>query len=120
MKKTIMVMDDDIDIRFTVADILEDQGYTVTTACDGQEGLVALNTMAPNPGLIILDQMMPNMDGSEFLKIRAQSNILSKIPVAYFSADTDILQKSKNAGIEALRKPVDFNELLALVKKYCN
>ncbi len=120
MKRTIMIMDDDIDIRYTIADILEDEGYSVTTASDGQEGLDALTTQAICPGLIILDHMMPNISGSEFLKIRSESDKLSNIPVAYFSADTDIVKKSKEAGIEALRKPVDFNELLTLVKKYCD
>lgn len=113
-------MDDDIDIRSTISDILEDLGYSVTTAGDGQEGIDLLNAMGTAPGLIILDLMMPNVNGSEFLKIRSENNHLSTIPVAYFSADSEIHSRSKAAGVESLRKPVDFKELMSMVEKYCN
>lgn len=111
-------MDDESDIRSTIVDILQDEGYSVTAASDGYEGLEVLKGMNPPPGLIILDLMMPNVRGDEFLKLRTQN--LADIPVAYFSADSDILNKSKLAGIESLRKPVNFGEILSLVKKYCN
>lgn len=119
MRKSVMIMDDDVDIRLTLADILEDEGYTVTSACDGQEGLETLMHMSHPPGLIILDYMMPNMNGPEFLKARNKSG-LAEIPVAYFSADTEIHSKSKAEGVESIRKPVNFSELLTVVRKYCN
>lgn len=119
MKKSILIMDDDIDIRSTLKDILEDHGYCVHTASNGLEGLDLLKAVSPLPGLIILDLMMPNMNGHDFLQIRSASTSLSNVPVAYFSADSDINKRSKNEGVESLRKPVDFNELLLMVEKYC-
>lgn len=119
MKKSILIMDDDIDIRSTLKDILEDHGFCVHVANDGIEGLDFLKKAAPLPGLIILDLMMPNMNGHEFLKIRSETAPLLNVPVAYFSADSDINKRSKNEGVESLRKPVDFNELLSMVEKYC-
>lgn len=113
-------MDDDTDIRSTLADILEDEGYSVTAAADGQEGLNLLNLMTPPPGLIILDFMMPNLNGQDFLKIRSEKQSLADIPVAYFSADSDIDKRSKAAGVESIRKPVNFGELLSMVQKYCD
>lgn len=120
MKKSIVIMDDDVDIRLTLADILEDEGYSVTSASDGLEGIQAINNMAHPPGLIILDLMMPNMNGHEFLKVRAENANLANIPVAYFSADTEIHNKSKEAGVESIRKPVNFGELFSVVRKHCN
>lgn len=120
MRKSVMIMDDDVDIRLTLADILEDEGYTVTSASDGLEGIALINSMAQPPGLIILDLMMPNMNGHEFLKVRTENANLANIPVAYFSADTEIHNKSKEAGIESIRKPVNFGELFSIVSKYCD
>lgn len=120
MKKAVMIMDDDVDIRLTLADILEDEGYSVTSASDGLEGIHAINSMTHPPGLIILDLMMPNMNGHEFLKVRAENDKLALIPVAYFSADTEIHSKSQEAGVESIRKPVNFGELLSVVRKHCN
>lgn len=119
MKKPVMIMDDDVDIRLTLADILEDEGYSVTSASDGLEGIQAINNMAQPPGLIILDLMMPNMNGHEFLKVRTENANLANIPVAYFSADTEIHNKSKEAGVESIRKPVNFGELFSVVRKHC-
>lgn len=113
-------MDDDIDIRLTLSDILEDEGYNVTSASDGLEGIQAINNMPQPPGLIILDLMMPNMNGHEFLKVRTENEKLASIPVAYFSADTEIHSKSQEAGVESIRKPVNFGELLSVVKKHCD
>lgn len=115
-----MIMDDDVDIRLTLADILEDEGYSVTSASDGLEGIQAINNMTQPPGLIILDLMMPNMNGHEFLKVRTENKNLANIPVAYFSADTEIHSKSKEAGVESIRKPVNFGELLSVVRKHCD
>lgn len=120
MKKPIMIMDDDVDIRLTLADILEDEGYSVISVADGLEGIAALNSMTHPPGLIILDLMMPNMNGHEFLNVRKENANLANIPVAYFSADTEIHNKSVEAGVESIRKPVNFGELLSVVRKYCN
>src|SRR5258706_14472013 len=83
--KTILLIEDDPDIREELADVLDARGYHVLVAANGKAGLDLLATME-SPCLILLDLMMPVMHGWEFLEAKAKTAALSEIPVVILSA----------------------------------
>jgi CheY-like chemotaxis protein len=118
--KQVMIVDDDNDIRDAISQILEYEGYEVLQASNGQEGIDRLRDQQ-KPGLILLDLMMPVMNGWQF-RTELQSNpILKEIPVVILSADGNIQQKSENIGVAGyLKKPIQLDTLLDTVKRYCH
>jgi CheY-like chemotaxis protein len=118
-KKRILVVEDDQYIRDSLAELLQDEGYSVSVARDGQEGLDAL-AQTTLPDLILLDLMMPVKDGFQFRAEQRQDPRLAKIPVVIFSADTGVNQPhAQFEGAAILKKPVDLDALLSMVKQFC-
>ena len=116
-RSAILLVEDDRDIREGLAELLEQEGYTVTSAANGKEGLSALKEMEP-PCLILLDLMMPVMNGLEFLEALEKERLQSKIPVVVVSAYHDMGRNlSGVAGF--LGKPVDYDSLLKVVRTHC-
>src|SRR5277367_3621419 len=115
----VLVVDDDTDIRESISHLLKYEGYDVSTASNGAEGFVQLKNKRPS--VILLDLMMPVMDGWQF-KTEIDSNPEFKnIPIVVVSADGNIRDKSLSIGIsEYLPKPIEIDNLLSLVKKYCS
>lgn len=111
----VLVVEDEQDIRETLRDILEMEGYRVRCACNGKEALDALAEM-PRPRLILLDLMMPVMSGYELLQALRANDDLASIPVTVVSAVGDRLA----AGTPVLRKPVDLETLLHAVDASCH
>ena len=113
---SVMVVDDDEDIREIVKLSLEAGGYRVTTAVDGLEAWQRLSA-SPLPSLILLDLMMPRMNGEEFLKaLRASPQ--ANIPVVIMSGHGASNQKAEELGVNGcLTKPVDLEELLGTVRR---
>jgi CheY-like chemotaxis protein len=118
-REVVLVIDDNAGIRRSLADVLEDAGYPVATAADGDEALRYLRTHQP-PGLILLDLMMPGKTGWDFAGECREDPDLAGIPVVLLSGVRDIPEQRthlKAAGF--LRKPVDVEVLLQIVKMYC-
>ena len=117
--RTVLVVDDDKDIREAVGEILEDEGYPVALAKHGREALDYLSSHEP-PGLILLDLSMPVMDGATFRDEQRKDEALASIPVVVFSASSPLSEKTlplKPNG--ELAKPVDLDRLLAFVSRFC-
>ena len=114
MPKTILVIEDDSNIRELLRLYLEQEGYAVETAQDGMEGLRAFKRI--HPDLVLLDLMMPVMDGTQVIKeIRAQS----KTPIIMLTAKGETFDKV--AGLELgaddyVTKPFEMRELIARVR----
>jgi CheY-like chemotaxis protein len=118
-KPIVLVVEDDPDIRETIAQILDEEGYAVLVAENGQAALSRL-AEGPRPRLILLDLMMPIMDGLEFREQQRQDPKYADIPVIIVSADGNARQKATNLGAAGhIRKPVGIDELLAVVQRYC-
>ena len=120
MKKQILIIEDDHEIRSSLLEVLEEEGYSVLSAENGQQGIEVLEASETMPSLIILDLMMPVLDGYGFRRAQSAHEHYSTIPTAVFSAgytspDADIVRFE-----ESIRKPVDLDDLFALVKKYCD
>jgi CheY-like chemotaxis protein len=113
----ILVVDDDRGAMEALSDILEYEGYHVERAQNGLQALEHLHETRPCPNLIILDLLMPVMDGWEFRTRQKEDPELAKIPVLVVTAI------GATAGIDAagvLRKPIDIDALLRAVARYCD
>ena len=90
----ILVVDDNHDIRDLVRDILEFEGYAVVTACNGKEALERLGG-ADLPSLILLDLMMPTMNGWEFRAEQLKDTRLASIPLIVLTGDGNASEKAR-------------------------
>ena len=114
---TVLLVDDYADARATVRDLLEEHGYPVIEAANGQQALNLLVSQKESRiGLIVLDLQMPVMDGWEFLKLLRNYVLLAHIPVLVVSAHTQRLEAAaRKRLVGCLQAPYDVSELLALV-----
>jgi signal transduction histidine kinase/DNA-binding response OmpR family regulator len=116
---SILVVDDDADVRMTIAQLLEDAGYHALTASDGLEALEILRREPRlRPSLVLLDVMMPNMDGKQFREQQRSDAELGKIPVIVFSAHDQIAQIARALKADDyLAKPFDAVQLIDAVAR---
>jgi len=114
----VLVVDDDPDIRETLQIVLELQGHSVLLAANGRQALAELRR-SPAPCLILLDLMMPDMNGWEFMAAQRADERLSSIPVVLLSGDAGISEMAAAHEIECLEKPVDVMTLVQTVKRFC-
>jgi len=111
---SVLLVEDDVDIREAVSAVLEAEGYTVLTAGNGEEALRTLEQ--GQPCVVLLDLMMPVMDGWDFLAELKKSRRHEDLPVVVVSAYSE----RKAEGVQRiLKKPLDVNQLLAAVADYC-
>jgi CheY-like chemotaxis protein len=116
---TILIVDDDFDMRDSLVDILEDEGFDIAKAADGLEALTYLRAH-PAPRLILLDWMMPRCDGANFRAQQRADPALADIPVVLLTADARVEEKVTALQVnDFLLKPVKLHRLLEVVRKYC-
>lgn len=117
-EKIILVVEDNKDISEMMRLGLELEGYQVLEAVDGIQAFEVLGKM-PLPDLILLDMLMPRMNGREFLdRIKADpSSELAKIPILAVTATTDRVQKTPGELQGILKKPVGLTELFDMIEK---
>lgn len=114
--KRILIIDDNLDLRLSLADILVSEGYKVATAKNGQEGLSYL-FHKELPDLILLDLAMPILDGYEFLEKQNMNTDFAKVPVVIISGEIDqdkILELTHSAF--CMEKPLDYLKFLDVVE----
>lgn len=114
MQKVLLVEDDE-DIRDSLGGFLKHEGYEVCTAHNGAEGLKELHK--DPPGLVLLDLMMPVMDGWEFLEEKNHDSEIARVPVLVISAVRGNPYIPGALGF--IKKPVDLNRLMDFVELYC-
>lgn len=120
MSKKVFVVEDDQDIREALTDLLESEGYEVTTAENGQIGIDKLSAASHLPDVILLDLMMPIKDGFQFYAEKSAIPEFSDVPVIIMSADGHILDKQRQLKAQAyIKKPVDIDHILKVVDHYC-
>ena len=118
--RQIFVVDDDEDIREGLMDFLQDHGYEPVGAADGRQALDLLGSSASPPCVIILDLMMPVMDGRSFREAMLRDPALSGIPVVVISAYNDGADTAKQIdALTYLPKPLDLDALLKVVHSQC-
>jgi CheY-like chemotaxis protein len=116
----VLVVDDDPDIRETLGLVLGQHGYSVATAADGAEALQQLRAETQLPCLILLDLMMPGMDGFELWERIDTADDLSAIPVVVLTgAGQQLSGRASALKLEVLPKPVELRVLLKTVRRFC-
>ena len=114
--KCILVIEDDDSIRDLVTDILQSVGYRVERAADGLQALVKVSVRRPD--IIVLDLMMPVMDGWTFLEHFRKNPECSATPVVVTSAYTTLGKTARELHVEAfLAKPFDMDALVGVVER---
>jgi len=114
----VLVVDDDRDIRETIEEILQYEGYEVRTARNGLDALGVAREV--HPSVILLDLFMPVMDGTEFRRRQLEDGELAGIPVVIISAAAGLEERIAALGVAAhLEKPLDLEALFATVAHHC-
>jgi CheY-like chemotaxis protein len=114
---TVLLVEDDHDVRETIAEILFDEGYQVVTASDGRAALDHLQA-GVKPSVIVLDLMMAGMDGFQFRAEQRADPAIAGVPVIVLTADRHVDQRLDELAVAAyLRKPTRLAELLAVIAR---
>ena len=120
MDHRVLVIEDDPTIREVLVEVLGEHGYDAVGAANGREALDALDGCPDRPCVILLDLMMPVMDGRSFREQQLARPELSTIPVIVLSAHIDNTITTELHAAAYLRKPVRLAEVLRSVKTYCD
>ena len=117
----VLVVDDDREIRETVVEVLGDKGFVAIGAADGAEALALLRDDPDQSWcLVLLDLMMPVMDGRAFRAEQLSDPVLSQIPVVVVSAVSDVGTAADDLKVDAhMTKPVKLAELVGMVEQFC-
>jgi CheY-like chemotaxis protein len=112
-RKQILVVEDDDAIQESLKDVLEQEGYDVTQAYDGRQALDSLERIEPS--IVLLDFMMPVMDGAEFCdELRRRG--ATRVPIVLLTADRRPEERAHALGVCAfVRKPMSLDTLLAVI-----
>ena len=118
MAGSILLIDDDADIRMTLRAFLHGEGFEVHTARDGQHALHVLERMQP-PDVILLDFKMPVMNGTQFLGALRRMPRFNAVPVVILSGWSREWSGARLEVADVLSKPVDLELLLSTVQRLC-
>jgi CheY-like chemotaxis protein len=110
----ILIVDDDADIRDSLQDFFEDEGFVVTTAKNGAEALERLGTGSP-PHVVILDLLMPQLNGIQLYEKMQADPRLAKVPVIVSTSDPS----RAPSGVLIIKKPINLGRLLRVVREHC-
>lgn len=115
MKHTVLVLEDEVDLRELIQEALELNGYAVVAVSDGQEALDVMGSIE-HICLVVLDLIMPRMNGWDFFARLRERPELAGVPVVVHSSSPT----QAPAGVtRVLRKPVQLDRLLSVVHEYC-
>ena len=115
---TVLVIEDDTDVRNALAELLSAEGYAVSLTADGGEALETLRA-GLRPSVILLDLMMPNVDGWDFRRAQLDDPTLAPIPVILLTASgfRPDSMRSEQGRLEMLPKPVQAHVLLDTLER---
>jgi CheY-like chemotaxis protein len=112
---TVLVVDDDPELRDMLSFSLQLEGHQVTTAVHGRDALAQLPRV--RPGVILLDLMMPVMDGAEFCRQVRQDPVFASIPIVCLSAKHSAQREASLLGIPCITKPFEIDEVTRTVRR---
>lgn len=116
----VMIVEDDLDLRESIAEVLEDNEYRPLGVSNGKEAIERLRSEPDKPCVILLDIMMPVMDGRQFRALQREDPELGTIPVVVMTAQVDHEEARRSLAADAfLKKPVRIDALLDAVAQFC-
>lgn len=115
-KKIVVVVDDEPGFGETIQDIFEGHGFDVRVALDGLQALDLFQELPATPCIVILDLVMPRMDGNTLYRQMRANPALSKVAVLVATSDPSIAPP----GVLLMKKPVDIDVLMSTVSKCCD
>jgi CheY-like chemotaxis protein len=110
--RTVLIVEDEPDIRESLREVLEDEGYAVAVAANGKEGLAQLARL-PKPCAVVLDIIMPVMSGNELYNAMQADPALAAIPVLVSTSDPT----RAPSGVLIMKKPIDVDRFLDAVAR---
>ena len=113
----VLIVEDDVELRDMMAQWLTLEGFVAASVSNGREALEYLGR-GHRPDVILLDLMMPVMDGWEFRRRQQANPAMAQVPVIVLSA-LDHVRTAEVSAEAILKKPLDFDRLLELVRSYC-
>lgn len=116
-KPHVLVVEDDENLRELLMSVVRLQDYTVDGAINGRDGINQLR--ARRPSLIVLDLMMPVMDGWQFRQAQLQDPTIADVPVLCLSAVPDLKTIGQRMGVQCMSKPIDLDYLAATIRHLC-
>jgi DNA-binding response OmpR family regulator len=117
----VLIIDDDFAIRESLAELLEGEGYLPIVAANGRDALAKLDEDGPWPCLIVLDLMMPLMNGESFRELQLRIPELAGIPTIVVTADVQAQSRVEPLNVQAsLQKPLDIERFVAIVRDRCS
>jgi DNA-binding response OmpR family regulator len=114
------IVEDDEDIREALKMLFEMEGYHTVTASNGMEALKILERLEPLPAVLVVDLMMPVMDGWELIKVTRKKYSSAELPIIVMSAIADRFDGNSSGVCAVLKKPVNIEKILTLVAKQCS
>jgi CheY-like chemotaxis protein len=115
----VLLVEDDVMLRKSLIALVESEGHVALSAGNGFEA-AELIRQGPMPALILLDLMMPVMNGWAFLKFRNEHPLLSEVPVVVTTAWSEVPGEAEAIGVQGyLRKPLAPREVVEIVRKHC-
>lgn len=114
----VLIVEDDDDLRTDLAFMLKRKGFTVATAANGADALSHIRDDGV-PRLILLDLMMPTMDGWTMRQVLLQHPSLENVPVVILSGASELEEEARSLGAGFLAKPVDLERLYQVVATHC-
>jgi two-component system chemotaxis response regulator CheY len=123
MAPLIFVIEDEKDIRESLTEAIENEGYSAISASNGRVAISMFEDENQNPAklpdLILLDLLMPQMNGATFLAEARKNRRLAKVPIVLMSADRKMAQKASHLGADGhLHKPLELEDLFAAIEKH--
>ncbi|HJQ84696.1 MAG TPA: response regulator [Candidatus Binatia bacterium] len=119
MRRRLLLVEDDASVHEVLRALLESAGYDVVGATDGEEALQHLRAGA-DPSLILLDLMLPRMDGFQFRALQRANAAWARIPVVVYSGMDRLAERVRELEPSAwFAKPMDPESLLLAIEKYC-
>lgn len=118
---SVLLVEDEPDVRQSLREVITEEGYRVSDVADGRQALEYLRTHEP-PAVVLLDLMMPVMDGYEVLRAMKQDGALARIPVVVISAAAQATLEdvvTTGGASLCLRKPISLDALFGALKRFC-
>lgn len=117
----VLIVDDDFAIRESLAELLAEEGYLAAAAANGRDALAKLDEDGPWPCLIVLDLMMPVMNGESFRELQLRIPELARIPTIVVTADHRVESRTEPMKVQAsLQKPIDIERFIDAVRDRCS